>query len=376
MIPLSLTLSGLLVLSSLYVLIPLLNVLSLEMQSPLYLAAYANTGFSLFYSIGFLFVGAMIPKYGTKRILIYGMFCLAIATWITGFVKSMEVLILLRAVQGFIAATFAPAALTYIADHYPPQKGIVVMSWVTTGFIAAGIVGQIIASIVEEYLGWQWIFWILAFAYLIFALLNNFLLTNSPQVSSKKEDILPIVKQLMLNADLRKAYFAAITLLLSFVALYSSLDKYLFSKFHLNPQEAFYIRTIGIAGIVGSFFVPKLAKKLPFHKIVASGISIMLISLIVTALAGSAVWVQIALIIFVAGLLMTIPSIITLIGQLAGKDRGMAVTLYTFILFVGASIGPVVANVGGFLAVTSILVVLLSVALGAVLRIMPKIQES
>ncbi|QDR81307.1 MFS transporter [Sporomusa termitida] len=122
MIALCLTLSGLLVLCSLYILIPLLNVLSQDLQSPHHLTAYTNTGFSLFYAIGFLCAGKLIPQYGPKRILVYGMFGLAITTWITGLATSIQMLILFRAVQGFIAAAFAPAALTYISDHYPPEK--------------------------------------------------------------------------------------------------------------------------------------------------------------------------------------------------------------------------------------------------------------
>nr|WP_092069335.1 MFS transporter [Dendrosporobacter quercicolus]NSL47437.1 MFS transporter [Dendrosporobacter quercicolus DSM 1736]SDL89401.1 Predicted arabinose efflux permease, MFS family [Dendrosporobacter quercicolus] len=369
MISLCLTLSGLLVLSSLYILIPLLNVLSQDLQSPLYLTAYTNTGFSLFYAIGFLCVGKLIPQYGSKRILVYGMFGLAITTWITGMATSMQLLILFRAVQGFIAAAFAPAALTYISDHYPPEKRIVVMSCVTTGFITAGIIGQIFSSAVNDYWGWRGVFGLLAFAYLALALLNNFLLVHSSPSEVKQENLFPAFKKFTSHPDLPKAYFAAFTLLLSFVALYSSLDRYLLSKFQLNSQEAFYIRTMGIAGIAGSLFVPKLAQKLSFQQLAALGIALMLSGLLLCVWSGSVAGVQMALIIFIAGLLITIPSIITLIGQLAGEMRNMAVTWYTFILFVGASVGPLIASADDFTLVIGILAFMLSIAFFSVLRI-------
>ncbi|MNW00022.1 hypothetical protein D3C71_1954660 [compost metagenome] len=46
-------------------------------------------------------------------------------------------------------------------------------------------------------------------------------------------------------------------------------------------------------------------------------------------------------IIFVAGIALTVPTLISIIGQLGGTSRGTAVTLYTFILFIGATLGPI-----------------------------------
>jgi len=57
------------------------------------------------------------------------------------------------------------------------------------------------------------------------------------------------------------------------------------------------------------------------------------------------------------------------VGQLAGSDSGLAVTGYTFITFVGASVGPFVANTGEFKLVTIILASILCIALVTALKI-------
>ncbi|MGE1166230.1 hypothetical protein ACQJ0Y_23905 [Peribacillus simplex] len=46
---------------------------------------------------------------------------------------------------------------------------------------------------------------------------------------------------------------------------------------------------------------------------------------------------------FVTGIALTLPTIISLIGQLAGSSRGIAVSFHMFMAFVGASIGPIVS---------------------------------
>lgn len=122
-------------------------------------------------------------------------------------------------------------------------------------------------------------------------------------------------------------------------------------------------------GIAGAFFVPKLAARTGFSKIVALGIFIMIISLLCSAVAVSITFITISLVLFVAGLLITIPSIISLVAQLAGDDKAMALTWYSFILFVGAAVGPLVASGGDFSFVIGILVTILSIALGTSLTI-------
>lgn len=57
--------------------------------------------------------------------------------------------------------------------------------------------------------------------------------------------------------------------------------------------------------------------------------------------AGRGVWLLVAAsAVFVAGVAVAAPSLIALLGSLAPRRRGAAVSLYSFVLFVGASLGP------------------------------------
>jgi len=52
-----------------------------------------------------------------------------------------------------------------------------------------------------------------------------------------------------------------------------------------------------------------------------------------------------ASVLFVAGIGISVPSLITRVAALAQASvRGLAVALYTFVLFVGASLGPWLAQ--------------------------------
>ncbi|PLR87018.1 hypothetical protein [Bacillus sp. V33-4] len=67
---------------------------------------------------------------------------------------------------------------------------------------------------------------------------------------------------------------------------------------------------------------------------------------------------------------------ITLVGQLGGQARGIAVTLYTFILFIGATLGPIIAvsllKTGSYLLTFESLALLLGIGLLVSLAIRPE----
>lgn len=86
------------------------------------------------------------------------------------------------------------------------------------------------------------------------------------------------------------------------------------------------------------------------------------------------VLVTAASVIFVAGISIVVPTLINIVGILGGRASGGAVALYAFILFVGASAGPVIAQLGKFEVVILILVgiLIVSVALSLTIKIPSK----
>lgn len=370
MITFILTLSALMVISSMYVLIPITNQLATVFHSSSYLIAAVNSVFSLFYAIGFLFFGPLAERYGKKQVIVFGISCLAIVTFIAGFSKSIESLIVCRAIQGFVAAAFAPAAFAYVFEYFSSEKRMVAMTWITSGFLAAGITGQVMSSLLIQIFSWQAIFWSLALAYSILSLMNyQWLCASSVVRQVEREGNEIIVRRLLHNSSLLRAYIVGFTLLLSYVALYSSIGNYLSMVLKFSSHEIFNIRSIGIIGMLGSLLVRPLTNQCSLRKSVALGIGVMMISAIFPIIMATKGAIIISLVCFVAGIAITIPCLIALIGQLAGSDSGLAVTGYTFITFVGASVGPIVANVGEFNFVTMLLVSILCIALWSTLNI-------
>ncbi|GKU76422.1 hypothetical protein L3i20_v208190 [Paenibacillus sp. L3-i20] len=172
--------------------------------------------------------------------MLYGLIALFIITPLLGLVHSLPWIIALRTIQGLAASTFAPAVLTYIVEIYPVEKRVSAIGFVSTGFLLAGIVGQVFIGIIAENAGWQYVFYTLGGIYFIFALLLWRMVARD-NVPQRQAAAIAIPKQMFtifFIPSLRYCYVVTVTLLLSFVALYVSLGHYLLHPpFELNNNQ-------------------------------------------------------------------------------------------------------------------------------------------
>ena len=339
-----LSLCGLLVVSQLYLSIPLVPLIVQNFEVSPSAASWLGSTFGFAYAFGFLVFGPLSDRYGCKRILVPGLGALASITFAVGTSTSFPVLLQLRVVQGFIAATFAPTALAYISENLPGATRPIGIACMSTGFLSAGIVGQVYASAVGTIYGWRWVFWLLALAY---AVAVFFIATQLPNGAGQKlnASILSVYENmaaLLSRPSLLAAYAAAFMLLLSFVAMYSGLGAYVENRYGIDQNSLFLIRLAGIPGMLLSPLIGNFIQKWGSKTVVIGGLLLAAFGLTLEAFTSQLPILVLASGVFVAGISATIPALITLVGSLAAEARGAAVALYTFVLFVGASFGSLV----------------------------------
>lgn len=105
--------TALVVLTQLYLAIPLIAPVGRGLGGDATLAL--STAFSLCYASGFLIWGPISDRYGRKKILLCGMTLLILTTACCAMAPNLPTLGVLRGLQGFSAASFAPIALAYLA---------------------------------------------------------------------------------------------------------------------------------------------------------------------------------------------------------------------------------------------------------------------
>ncbi|MFT4416947.1 MFS transporter [Fredinandcohnia humi] len=361
---------GLVVVSSLYITIPLVSVFAGDFNVSPSKSALTSSAFSFCYAVGFLFFGPLSDRYGCKRIILFGLGVLTVVSPIIGLFNNLSWLIGLRAIQGIAAATYAPAALAYVVEIFPEEKRITTIGFVSTGFLMAGIVGQVISSLISQSFGWNYVFYLLGVVYLItIGLVVKFIIPNGG-VKKVKGSIIAPVKQMgkvITKKPLFFCYIITVTLLLSFVGMYTALGSYLSGPLGLNNQNILFIRCIGILGMLVSPFAGQLVTRFGILFVLRGALSLAVLGLGIMGVSSNLAFLIVMTVVFVAGISITVPTLISLVGRLGGAARGTAVSLYTFILFIGATIGPIVTvdllKIGSYFMTFEVLALLLGMGL-------------
>ncbi len=338
--------AGLIVMSSLYVTIPLIPVFSDLFAVTATQAAATSSIFSLGFAAGCLIYGALSDKFGRKRIIFIGLIALTLISLLLGMVHSFVWLVVLRGLQGAAAASFSPVALAYAVEMFPAHKRVTTIGFISTGFLVAGIVGQVLSGYVSEHYDWNTIFYLLSILYAVTTLLVLKFLPKGTVQSAGSSLLAPFknIGKVLVQKNLLLAYLAAFVLLMSFVSMSTLLGIYLGgTAFELDKQEILYIRSFGIVGMLLSPFAGKLSERFGTLVVLRVSLCIAIAGLASLGLMPSLASIVVMSILFTAGIALAVPSLISLVGKLGGKARGIAVSVYTFILFAGTSLGPVIS---------------------------------
>lgn len=374
--------SGLAVMSSLYVTIPLVSLFANLFGITPTQAAATGSIFSLGFAIGCLVYGVLSDRYGRKKVIFIGLLALTVLSLLLGMVDSFFWLIVLRGLQGAAAATFSPVALAYAVEMFPAERRVTTIGFISTGFLVAGIVGQVVSDFISQHYGWNTVFYLLGVAYAVTAFLVASFLPRG-EIQQAHATIWEPFKQIgkvFAQKNLVLSYVVALVLLMSFVSMYTVLGNYLSGpSFGLNKQEILYVRSIGALGMLISPLSGRLSKRFGIRSVLRGGLLLAMAGLASLGVMSSLPLLIVMSLVFVMGIAISVPALVSLVGQLGGKSRGIAVSVYTFILFAGTSIGPILSirfmQIGSYLLTFVLLALILGIGLLAALMIHRKTPE-
>jgi MFS family permease len=370
-----LAVSGLVVVSELYLPLPLIDAVAETYGVSTAAAGLVSSAFGYAYAAGFLIFGPLSDRFGRKPVMIAGLAALALASAATAITQTFDQLIAARALQGLAASAFPPVALAYLSDRLAQQQRLWGVAWMSTAFLTAGLVGQIYGGAFAAG-GLQTALWPAAAVYALGALALSRLPEGHPgQPDVQLPRIFVAIPRLLTNPALIRAYAAAFVLLLSFVAFYVVLDRTrgdALAAIGLTPLE---VRAVALPGMLVPLLAPKIMPRLGPVRLLGGGLVTAAVALAATALVPATPLSQglaplMLSVPFVAGISVCVPALIARVSAVASDEtRGAAVSFYTFILFVGASTGPFVPlwvgplGVGGsFTAVCLVLALVLLAA--------------
>ena len=365
----TLVVTALLVLTQLYAAIPLLAPISVDLHGNATVAL--STAFSLTYAAGFLIWGPVSDHYGRRRTMALALGILTVSTGCCALAPSLPALAALRAIQGLSASGFAPVALAYLSEALAPPRRAGAIGAMSTSFLVAGIVGQVLASLVALHLGWRWFFplcgGLLAVALAaVLAVVHDAAHASGPSGSSLRGQFASLGR-LALRPAVLALSLAHVTLLMVFVAMYTGIGGHL-ESLGMRPSTIILIRLAALPAMFLSLGAGRFAARRSWAQIARLGFGVSALGMLGEALlAGSLAGLVAASVVYVAGVALAAPAMISLYGQVSAPNRGSGMALNGFILFVGTSAGPLLATSSPtFRALTLALTGILVLALAAV----------
>jgi YNFM family putative membrane transporter len=355
--------TALLVLTQLYAAIPLAAPVADQLGGNVTFAL--STVYGLSYATGFLVWGPLADRYGNKRIMMIGLIALVLLTLACAFATSVPLLAVLRGLQGFAAASFPPTALAYLAAASSPRMRATAIGAVSTSFLISGILGQLYASAIAQSIGWAWVF-ITSSAALAILTIVIAITIKEPRTPGGDDSVLAqflATLRLVGRPTILLLCAAHVTLLLSFVAMYTALGAHL-TDLGLDASQTMVLRLVALPGMFSTLLVGPLPRRWSLAAIARAGVLIGAAGLLLEALlSATLVGTAAASLVFVAGISLAVSSMISLFGEASAPQRAGGMALNGFVLFLGASIGPLTSGLGlSFPVLLIVLAVLLVVA--------------
>jgi MFS transporter, YNFM family, putative membrane transport protein len=334
-----LTVCAIMVASNIYTLIPIYSILADNLKITESHVVLAGGLFTFFYACGLLSFGPVSDYTGRRKILVYGLLASAVSTLAVGFSAGSISLWITRSLQGLTLATFASVAFAYSYDLFTFRQRTILVVLINTGFLIAGIFGQVASAFLANLYSWKSVYIFFAAVYFILFACAYFLLTESPKPEVERKPLWRAFFYLLKEPRLMKCYMITFSLLFSIIAFYDSIGRF----FTGPPSDLLMIRLVGLIGASLSLFTSKLIDRWGELRTLIGGLAIGGASASMLLFFHSTLHLIIFSIFFVSSISLVIPTAITLIGLHGSSQRAKALSLYSFILLIGASLAPPVA---------------------------------
>jgi predicted MFS family arabinose efflux permease len=308
-------------------------------------ASVIATAFALAYGICQLAYGLLGDRFGKYRLVTIATLVSALTVASAGLADSLDALGAARLLGGASAAAIVPLSMAFIGDHVPYDRRQTVLARFLTGTIAGIICGQVLGGVLGELVGWRGVFLLLGGLYLLVGVLLVIelrsprvpapLLTGSISMASLVESYAVLFRRPWSRVVLATVCAEAFL----FYGAFTFVGAYLHAGFGLDyARVGVLLGFMGLGGLLYALTVRRLVRGLGERGLALYG-GLALAGGFVAVATGSLAVVAPAMILLGLGLHMLHNTLQTNATQMAPEARGLAVSTFANVLFMGQAAG-------------------------------------
>ncbi len=326
--------------ADLYITQPILPLLSKEFH-----IAPATAGLTI--SVVVLMIAAVSSAYGSlsdavgrKPVMVGSCLLLAIPTLLCAIASSFHMLLLFRALQGFLMPGVTAVAVAYIGDSFSEADlGPKVGGWIAAS-VVGGLTGRVVSGLLAAATGWRASFLFFGFTTLLgaAAIARGLPAGKGPaglRLGSAYRGMFAHFR----NRRLIGAFLIGGGVFFAFIGVFTYLPYYLTGPpFRLSTALVSSVYLVYIAGVVTSLVSGALSGRVGRRAVMAAGLSIAAAGILGT-LVHSLPGIVVSLVVLCVGMFAVQSTAPAFVNANAAGGKGAAGALYVTFYYVGASVG-------------------------------------
>lgn len=319
---------------------------------------------------------ALSERFGRTRVMTISALASALIGLMLPWSPSMEVLVVLRGLQGVALAGVPATAMAYLAEEVHRKHLGAAMGRYIAGTTIGGLAGRLVASFSLDLTTWRWALEVAALVALGFTVVFVRLAPTSRYFVSQPVGLRTTSRALQEHVRtpaLLGLFATAFLLMGGFVSVYNMLGfRLLAAPFNLSEAVAGSVFLMYLSGTVSSAVAGSLAERFGRSQTLLAAEIVSAAGLVLT-LPDNLPVLLIGVLLFTAGFFAAHATASGWVGLLARQHRAEASALYLFAYYVGSSVLGACSGLafaaGGWTAFVGYVGVLFALALAVALLV-------
>lgn len=293
--------------------------------------------------------GRWSDQFGRRRMIIIGLFVLALSMLVFYFSDSVGILYISRVIGGVGAALLIPAIFAYVADITTMDQRAKGNSFISASMSLGIVIGPGIGGFLADF-GIKMPLLVSAIVGFVAVLFSAFTLQESRVETDEPIEIQKSSMIREIGQSFSKPYFVPllITLVMSFglMAYESVLGLFVDNEFGATPQDiAIMVTATGIVSVVIQLFaVDWIVRRFGESFVLKFFLAVAAVGFVACIFAPN-YWAffGITLVVFLSSSILR-PVLTTMISKLAGHEQGFAMGMNNAYMSIGNVLGPLLAG--------------------------------
>ncbi|HEX5079049.1 MAG TPA: MFS transporter [Geminicoccaceae bacterium] len=308
-------------------------------------ASLITTAFALSYGLCQLVWGGLGDRLGKYRLVATMTLVSAATVALAGLAGSLAALGVARLAAGATCAAIVPLCMAFIGDHVPYEQRQTALARFLTGTIMGIIGGQTMGGVLGDLIGWRGVFFLLGGVFLLVGSLLMVELRSGrvpPPMLSEATGPAAVIEAYLLLLRRPWARVILVTVAIEgflFYGGFTFVGAYLHDRFHLDyALVGVLLGCMGLGGLTYALSVRRLLLALGERGLALVGGLMTTFGYFMVALGGLAVMAP-AILLLGLGITMLHNTLQTHATQMAPGARGLAVSTFANVLFLGQAAG-------------------------------------